>query len=89
MIYMPFRNVSKWKNQKIQSSKNKDRKSTAIHPHCSNSSLSLTSCFFLQVRIQTCFFKTQNDQKLYTLILNLFHLFSQASEFHKHSKASF
>ena len=45
--------------------------------------------FFLQVRIQTCFFKTQNDQKLYTLILNFFHLFSQASEFHKHSKASF
>ena len=89
MIHMPLRKVSKWENQKRESSKNKDRKSAATHPQCSDSSPSLTSSFFLQAHMQTCFFNTQSDQKWCTLTLNLFHLFSQASAFHKHSKASF
>lgn len=63
-----FRKAFNWKNQKIQSSKNKDMKSTIVHPHCSNSSLSLTSVFFffLQAHIQTCFFLKLKMRCCYT-----------------------
>lgn len=66
-----FRKAVNWKNQKIQSSKNKDMKSTIVHPHCSNSSLSLTSVFFFYRHIyKHAFFKTQNEMLLHTLVFN-------------------
>lgn len=67
-----FRKAVNWKNQKIQSSKNKDMKSTIVHPHCSNSSLSLTSVFFFFTGTYTnmLFFKTQNEMLLHTLVFN-------------------
>lgn len=77
MIYMPFRKVSKWKNQKIQSSKN-DRKSTAIHPHCWNPSPSSPAVFSYRYVYRHAFLRLKMIKSCTHLFWTIF------VYFHKH-----